>query len=380
MKEALFNTKTLLLDILDKHILGVPLANGTPRPYCSGKRFREKLVETDSDNFVWTFYSQQDISSIDTVYERDDDNHLWVATTKTVTKNTSAKTVVFDTDPTGQVAIDVTVNSTEHPIEIIKDILASEVGLRDWQYDVDSLNTIKTLRGEDVACGVRFEKMSALQAIKLLAKFLDSAIFIEGETLKMAAADSPTPTGISIGRGNFERGGVERNSNRIINMMRIPYGDFADDKSKIVSASDLRSIYDYGVRDLSKFYPEMSFTYQDPVSSDVSGDITALLTTLIERLPQVKEVYRLRDIYLEAMRIEPGDQIALTDDFLGLSGQPVIVSRKKVDFGRKRADLSVVNYPIYSRFFYNDAEPPEPVYFVDTPVPATQDEYKGIMF
>jgi hypothetical protein len=195
-----------------------------------------------------------------------------------------------------------------------------------------------------VKVGVRFENISALEAIRQLCHAIDVAAFVDGEQLKFVPIETPTTGGQHFQEREYENIRYDRTKEHLINLARIPFGDYEEDKTKLASASNIKSIYDYGLRELQKFYPGYSLTYQDSVSCSSPYLVNGLAQTLINRLSYPKKRITLERGMLYGLRTELGDKDRVSNSFLGLSEASFVVCDKKIDLNKKRVELKLIDF------------------------------------
>ena len=373
-KMANFSVRGNLLDNLNNVVVGGEnIITGLPQPYGAGRRYRDLLVETNSVLRIWTYYSKQTPTAINNVYTRNVENNLWrVFTVASYTASTPNKTITFTADANiqGDVAMDVTINSKQHPVIILKDILDNEVSIK---YNSTQLTKIEAGYPDFVA-GVRFESMSGFEAVTRLARVLDMAVYESADKLNFVSLQAMLPSTHTISQSDYKEMQVTRTKLKIANKYSIPYGDYWDDKTKIVAGSDSNSIASFGVRDLSIIYGgEYSYTYTDPISCNDSGVITNLITKLKLRLPSQKEHVFLDDVFTKTLRMELGDKAVINNAFFGYNNKLIAIYERGLDLKTRIADLGAMGYDLYNQFiFAPTADSQLATEWVATPIPSAQ--------
>ena len=191
---AIIKSRDLLYHKLYSKKIGTPLSDGSPRAFMAGKRYRV-LLKNDSnfsDKIYW-FYCQQNITSIDAVYSKNADSGIWTVIDP-ADYAAGTEIITFDTAPTTDVSVDITINTTNHPIDIIQDIIA-DIGGTSADYNANSFAVTKAATSTTVI-GVAFENISAGEAIKQLCRTIDAAAYIEGGELYVKVYAEPVLTGI----------------------------------------------------------------------------------------------------------------------------------------------------------------------------------------
>jgi hypothetical protein len=358
-------TRNPILDKLGQTILGTPTATGTPNPYHSGTRFREPLIETDNTNFEWTLYSNRNPVFITAVYEGTEKISL-AAGRNTIQRapnaepfkgesgissiweptdlgySISGKKVFFTAPVANQVTVDVTFEgNVNHPIDIIKDILITQVGLESFQIDSTNIDAIKTDTA-GMAVGVRFENMSALDAITRLCRSMDAFFFIDGEQFTIRRYQSLTASGLNFSDSDYGGFSVSKDQIAIINSGIVPFGNYNEDREKAATVIDDASAQDYGAQRLTDQYPDFSYTYQDPISMDAKADVDVFLGSAIGRMADPKRIYSVSNVSLKALRLELGDRITLTNAFLVITNRPAIVLEKNLNLDARSIDLKLL--------------------------------------
>ena len=363
----------LLDNLINIVVGGKNIISGLPQPYGAGRRYRELLVETNSASRIWTYYLKQTPSTINNVYTRNVENNLWrTITTASYTASALGKTVTFTAGANiqGDVAVDISINSKNHPAVVLKDILDSEVSIG---YNATQLDKIQADYPDFIA-GVRFEEISGFEAISKLARVLDLAVYEQANKLNFVSLQAMLPSTHTIIQSDYKEMTLTRAKLKIANKYGISYGDYWDDRTKIVASSDSKSIASFGVRDLSVVYgQDYSFTYSDPISINDSGAITNLITKLKLRLPFQKESVFLDDVFTKTLRMELGDKAVVSNAFFGYSNRLVAIYERGLDLKTRRADLGVMGYELYNQFlFAPDASSPQATEWVATPIPSAQ--------
>lgn len=361
--------------------IGKPLSTGDPNPYMQGKRYRVPCKEIDESNYIYQFYCQQSITSIDAVYIRDSEAQKWV-TAPSNTPSVSTKTITFASDPGAEVAVDITVSATNHPIDVMYDILQNELSLDSDNYDSTSMDATKS-DTTGIVVGVSFDNMTIYEAFKYLLKSIDASMFIEGGQLKVKTYQ-PDREATQTFTTSVQKGiEVIDSIGEVQNKIGIFYGNYTDDTDYYVEAANNDSIDKYG--ELTK--DVFSFKYEDPVT------ITSTLR-LVERmlhwLDRQKLQYTLFKVTvpLEIMRTEIFDIVGVTDTQHGLSDVSMLVLAKKVKLGGFNKDpegqLLCIRYTHYDDqlwLYWNESDATTYLrYLVDYPVPAQQESFQAYYY
>ena len=373
---ANLTVRGLLIDRLANAVVGGKnISTGLPEPYIAGRRYRDHLIEIDGPGAtrVWEFLSKSVPATINNVYTRGVGNNLWrVFPTASYTASEGDRTVTFESDATvdGDVAIDVLVDSTKHPVDHIKDILDNEVSIK---YSNTQLERLKSVY-PDFEIGVHYEDESGFEAISRLARLLDAAVYESGDKLSFVSIQTMLPSTHNLARRDYRTLSIDHSKLKVVNKYSVPYGDYWDDRAKVVSSSDTNSIASYGIRDLAVIYGgEYTYTYADPISVNDSGPITNLVTKLKLRLPQQKDTFRLEDVYSKPLRVELGDKAVINNPFFGFTDKLIAVHEKNLSLKSRDADLSAMGYTIYEQFTFAPlASSPLASNWVSTPIPSSR--------
>jgi len=352
-KLASLSVRGNLLDNLNNIIVGgKDIISGLPQPYGAGRRYRDLLVETNSASRIWTYFLKQSPTTINNVYTRNVENNLWrTMTAASYTASPLGKKITFnaDADIQGDVAIDVSINGNRHPVVILKDILNNEVSVK---YNASQLTRIET-DYPDFAVGIKFEEISGFEAISRLARILDIAVYEAADKLNFVSLQNMLPSTHTISQDYKEEMRLTRSKLKIANKYSLPYGNYWDDRTKVVASSDSKSIASFGIRDLSVVYGgEYTYTFDDPISCNDSGAIINLVTKLKLRLPAQKETVFLDDVFTKTLRMELGDKAVVNNAFFGYSNKLVAIYERGLDLKTRIADLGAMGYDLYSIFIF----------------------------
>jgi hypothetical protein len=372
-----------LLDKLSTAVIGGKnIGTGQPSPYGAGRRYRDLLVETNSASRIWNYYLKQSITSINNVYTRNVENNLWrTIPTASYTASITDKTITFaaNVNLQGDVAMDVTINSLDHPVEVIKDVLDNEVSVK---YNASQLD--KVVAGyPDFSVGVKLEDASAFDIVSKLARVLDVAVYESGDKLNFVSLQTMLPSTITVETRDYKNIRVNRGKLKIANKYTIPYGDYWDDRSNVVASSDSQSIASFGVRDISVIYGgEYSYTYEDQISCNESGPILHLVTKLKLRLPFQKETFSIESVYSKPLRMELGDKMVVNNPFFGFSDKLVAIHDKSLSLKERKGNIGAMGYTLYDQFLFAPSGALQELasWFVSTPIPSSQVSYIAYFF
>lgn len=352
-------SRDLLYRVLNNTYIGRPASDGTPQPYMSGKRYRVIAKETDTDNYVYTLYSQQAISSIDAVYIRDTINQKWV-TAPSNTPNAGAKTITFDADPQAEVSADITISAVDHSCDIIQDIFDNELSLSSDDYNSTALTTIKN-RTSTLSVGVAFDNIPSIQAINELMKTLDGAIYVENGVITVKNFWPAITSTQSFGEGVVLGTSMIDSIAEVQNTVSVYYGDYDDDKTKYLELTESDSVSYYGNLTKDKF----DFRYSAPVSITSVTAIEEIIGHWLYHQTFQFENYVV-GLPLEILRTEIFDVIDLTITKHNLSATEMLVLKKELSYGSYEGSLTTIRYPEVEWMFFSDSgDTTELYYFVD---------------
>lgn len=358
--EARYNAVIMARDFiyrkLTNTVIGRPTSAGIPQPYMSGKRYRVLCKETDSDNYIYSFYCQQTITSIDAVYVRNTGNQKWITAPSNST-NAVTKTVDFVADPESEVAVDITVNSVDHPCDIIEDILINELGLDSEYYDSTSLETVKT-RLSSLSVGVAFEKISIYQALQQLMRSIDGAMFIEGGVLKIVNYWPTLVSNQSFGVGVHNHVEMEDLVSEVQNKVSVFYGNYNDDNTQYIEILESTSIDNYG--ELTK--ESFDFRFQAQVSIASETYIGSIVGHWLYRQQYQYEKYVVT-LFLEVLRQEIFDVITLTDTKHNLTDALMLTLSQDINLDKFSGSFTSIRYPEINWAFGSDTGDTEDLYY-----------------
>jgi hypothetical protein len=354
---ARINARDLIYRKLTSTVIGRPASDGTPQPYMSGKRYRVPCKETDETNFIYTFYCQQTITSIDAVYVRDTSGQKWVTAPSNSTSAVN-KTVDFASDPEAEVAVDITVNTVDHPCDIILAIIEDELALDSDQYNSTLLATIKT-RLSGLSVGVGFDNIKVYDALQQLVKAIDGAIFVEGGVLQVVNYWPTLTTTQSISKSEHSFVSVLDSIAEVQNKVSVFYGDYDDDKTSYIEISDSNSVTDYGELTKDKF----DFRYTAPVSITSSIYITSILGHWLYRQQYQYEQFNVMT-RLELLRMEIFDIIKLSDTAHNITDAHILILSQQLDLTEFSGQFSGIRFPEVEWLYWSDDDETLS-YFVD---------------
>ncbi|OGS40459.1 MAG: hypothetical protein A3K77_00475 [Euryarchaeota archaeon RBG_13_31_8] len=359
---ASYNAKMTTLDylhtLLTKTMLGKPSSTGTPQPYMSGKRYRVLCKETNT--FVYSFYCEQTITSIDAVYIRDTNIQKWITAPENTTSAIN-KTVTFTTDPGTEVAVDITVDSNEHPIETIYDIIQNKLSLSSDYYNSTILDLIKS-RTSGLEVGVNFEMISVFDAFKELGKILDCGFYIENGQIKFNHYWPMVTTTQTFTEDHHKNVAIRETINEVQNKVSCFFGNYDDDKTDYAEISDTESIADLGELSASSF----SFKYSDVISCTNKIKIQEVLGHWLFRQKYQFEEFKI-DLRLQPLRSEIFDKFTLTSTEDNLTTVAMILLAKNTMLTDLSGQIIAIRFPEEEEWFYfNDDENGDNLsYFVD---------------
>ena len=338
----------------------------------AGKRYRVPCIETDTGSHIFSFYCQQSISSIDETYIRDSGSNTWETASPSGT-STANKTVTFAADPAANVAVDITIDSNDHPCDIITDIIENELSLEADEYDATAIATTKTNSGADMAVGVSFNNISVMQAFQLLGRLLDAAIFIESGVLKVIAYYPDVDESFTFDDSDHKGLSIVDSVAEVQNTASIFYGDYEDDKTNYLQLQIADSVTAYGELSAQDF----NYKYADPVSFISTTESAGILGRWLSRQDDQWEVFKF-NLPLEILAVEIMDIIALTAAKHSISGMKVQVYSKSLNLDNMSGTLTVLFYPNTQWAYWLDADPTEDLrYSVDDPTPGDQLDYRS---
>jgi hypothetical protein len=271
------------------------------------------------------------------------------------------------------VAVDITIDSNEHPCDIITDIITSELSLEADEYDAATIATTKTNTGIDMAVGVSFANISVMQAFQMLGQLLDAAIFIEGGVLKVIAYYPDIDESFTFDDSDHKNLSIVDSVAEVQNTASIFYGDYEDDKTNYLQLQVIDSVAAYGKLSSQDF----NFKYVDPVSFISTTESAGVLGRWLGRQDDQWEVFKF-SLPLEVLSVEIMDIIALTVAKHSISGIKVQVYAKSLDLDSYSGTLTVLFYPNTQWSYWLDASPTEDLsYSVDDPTPGDQLAYRS---
>ncbi|MCX5890970.1 MAG: hypothetical protein NTY36_16220 [Deltaproteobacteria bacterium] len=119
------------------------------------------------------------------------------------------------------------------------------------------------------------------------------------------------------------------------NLVRLRYADYDQDSSKYFEARDQAAIDNWGEQAL-----DLDFRYGSTVIMEDPGLARLLCTRLLQRLAPPLEAAEV-ETWLEGVRIELGDTVAVSSDFHGWDREEFTVLGKNLDLGRRRVQLKL---------------------------------------
>jgi hypothetical protein len=119
------------------------------------------------------------------------------------------------------------------------------------------------------------------------------------------------------------------------NLVRLRYADYDQDSSKYCEARDQAAIDDWGEQAL-----DLDFRYGSPVILEDPAMARLLADRLLQRLAKPTEAAEV-ETWLEGVRIELGDTVAVSSDFHGWDREEFTVRGKNLDLGRRRVQLKL---------------------------------------
>ena len=119
------------------------------------------------------------------------------------------------------------------------------------------------------------------------------------------------------------------------NLVRLRYADYDRDSSQYVEASDPAAMESSGEQ-----ARDVDCRYGAPVILEEAETARLLAARLLQRLAAPLESAEV-ETWLEGVRIELGDTVAVTSDFHGWDQEEFTVQGKDLDLGRRRVRLNL---------------------------------------
>ena len=119
------------------------------------------------------------------------------------------------------------------------------------------------------------------------------------------------------------------------NLVRVLYADYDQDNDKYAEARAAAAISAWGEAAL-----DLDCRYGSPVVLEDPGVAQLLASRLLARLAAPRELAEV-STWLEGVRLELGDTVALSSDFHGLDQEEFTVSGKDLDLGGRSVSLSL---------------------------------------
>jgi hypothetical protein len=119
------------------------------------------------------------------------------------------------------------------------------------------------------------------------------------------------------------------------NLVRVRYADYDRDDRKYAEARQAEAISAWGEQAV-----DLDFCYGGPVILENPETAQLLASRLLKRLVTPWEVAQV-ETWLEGLRIELGDTVAVSSDFHGFTQAEFTVFGKDVDLGRRAVSLSL---------------------------------------
>jgi len=129
------------------------------------------------------------------------------------------------------------------------------------------------------------------------------------------------------------------------NLVRVLYADYDQDNSKYAEARAAAAISAWGEAAL-----DLDFRYGAPVILEDPETAQLLVSRLLARLAAPRELAEV-ETWLEGVRLELGDTVAVSSDFHGLDQAEFTVSGKDLDLGGRRVRLSL-DRPLNTSWFW----------------------------
>jgi hypothetical protein len=134
------------------------------------------------------------------------------------------------------------------------------------------------------------------------------------------------------------------------NLVRVFYADYDQDNGKYAEARDLTAIANWGEQ-----AQDLDCRYGEPVVLEDPQTAQLLAARLLARLASPWETADV-ETWLEGLRLELGDAVALTSDFHGLDQAEFTVWGKELDLGRRTVRLNLSRPLVKSRSWAVDGE------------------------
>jgi hypothetical protein len=119
------------------------------------------------------------------------------------------------------------------------------------------------------------------------------------------------------------------------NVVRLRYADYDQDNSKYAEARDEAAVAAWGEQAL-----DLDFRYGGPVVLEDPQVAQTLAALMLQRLAPPWEAAEV-ETWLEGMRLELGDTVAVSSDFHGLNQAEFTLVAKDLDLARRRVQLSL---------------------------------------
>jgi hypothetical protein len=129
------------------------------------------------------------------------------------------------------------------------------------------------------------------------------------------------------------------------NLIRVLYADYDQDNSKYAEAREGAAIRAWGEAAL-----DLDCRYGSPVILEDPEVAQLLASRLLKRLAAPRELAEV-ETWLEGVRLELGDTVALTSDFHGLDQDEFVLSGKDLDLGTRTVRLSL-DRPLNTTWFW----------------------------
>jgi hypothetical protein len=119
------------------------------------------------------------------------------------------------------------------------------------------------------------------------------------------------------------------------NLVRVRYADYDRDNRKYAEAREDAAIRAWGEQAL-----DLDLRYGSPVVTEDAALAQTLASRLLQRLSVPWEVAEV-ETWLEGVRLELGDTVAVSSDFHGLDRAEFTLYGKELDLGRRRVRLNL---------------------------------------
>jgi hypothetical protein len=119
------------------------------------------------------------------------------------------------------------------------------------------------------------------------------------------------------------------------NVVRLRYADYDQDNSKYAEARDAAAVAAWGEQAL-----DLDFRYGSPVVLEDPQVAQTLADLMLQRLAAPWEAAEV-ETWLEGMRLELGDTVAVSSAFHGLNQAEFTLVAKDLDLKRRRVQLSL---------------------------------------